>query len=51
MVRKALNSKEVKENSKGIKSVLGRIAVLESAAGKGLSNKVAFEKMPDVRAL
>lgn len=40
-----------RKNSKGIKSVLGRIATIESAAREGLSNKAAFEKMPEVRAL
>ena len=51
MLRRALKCHEVKENSKGIKSVLGRIAIIKSAAREGLSNKAAFEKTPEVRAL
>ena len=42
---------EVKENSKGIKSILGRIAILDSVAKKGLPNKTTFENMPEVRAI
>lgn len=42
---------EIKENSKGIKSILGRIAILDSVAKKGLTNKTTFEKMPEVKAI
>lgn len=42
---------EIKENSKGIKSILGRIAILDSVAKKGLTNKTTSEKIPEVKAV
>ena len=51
MVRRALKCHKAKENNKGIKSILGRIALLESAAREGPSNEATFQKMPEVRAL
>lgn len=51
MVRSATKWQEVKQNNQETKSAIGRIAILDSMAKEGLSNKVTSEKVPEVRSL